>query len=127
MNNTAPTANCPFCISNNLLKGEVLARSGGAYLAQTKSSPDNYLIIPIGHVESPLVLSDTWWHEVKELLIQTPHVADNYNISLNIGAHAGQSIKHLHFWIIPRMAGKPTSGKGLARLIKEVDASNISP
>lgn len=48
---------------------------------------------------------------------------EDYNISLNIGKLAGQTVKHLHFWVIPRYADTPSTGKGLACLIKDANAS----
>jgi diadenosine tetraphosphate (Ap4A) HIT family hydrolase len=46
-----------------------------------------------------------------------PASKDHYNLSLNVGEHAGQTVKHLHFWVIPRQPGLPTSGMGLATLV----------
>jgi diadenosine tetraphosphate (Ap4A) HIT family hydrolase len=113
---------CPFCYSNNLFKGKVIAQSSGGYVAENEFSPGNYLIIPVEHVETPLELSDTWWAEVKILLRRIPGLAEHYNVSLNVGSQAGQTVKHLHFWVVPRARDKPSSGKGLARLISEADA-----
>jgi len=81
------------------------------------------LIIPNGHYESLLELPDTWWQDLKALLSKVPGLTGDYNLSLNYGKDAGQSVKHLHFWVIPRESGKPSSGKGFARLIAEADAT----
>lgn len=112
---------CPFCRSNNLFEGTILAESVHAYLTTNKYSPGNFLIIPKEHIESPLDLPDTWWRDVKELLAKLPELPATYNISLNLGKEAGQTIKHLHFWIIPRQGDTRSSGKGLAKLIAEAD------
>ena len=112
---------CPFCRDNNLLKGDVLAESAGGYLIMNQFSPGNYLIIPSEHAESPLELPDTWWHDVKTLLAEIPDLPEHYNISLNRGQHAGQTVRHLHFWVIPRLPNGPASGKGLATLIDAVN------
>lgn len=116
---TGPT--CPFCLENNLFKGEVLARTSGAYLVANSFSPGNYLVIPTEHVEDPLQLPDDWWQEMKELLHKVPDFPTDYNLSLNLGRHAGQSVKHLHFWFIPRPAGHRASGKGLAGFIDDAN------
>jgi diadenosine tetraphosphate (Ap4A) HIT family hydrolase len=112
-------ADCPFCLSNNLLKSSVIASSPGGFLTAAAGDPGNYLIVPKEHAEALSGLPDDWWHDVKELLAQIPNLSDHYNMSVNVGESAGQSVKHLHFWIIPRVAGLPSSGKGLARLISE--------
>ncbi|HEY4161317.1 MAG TPA: HIT domain-containing protein [Candidatus Saccharimonadales bacterium] len=110
-------AECPFCRSNSLLKGPVLAESRGAYLLENIQFPGNYLIIPNSHVESPVDLADTWWQDVKELLQHISPYPTDYNLAFNIGQMAGQTVKHLHLWAIPRAAGEPASGKGLLTLI----------
>jgi len=81
------------------------------------SFPGNYLIIPKLHVESVVGLPDNWWQDVKELLSKIPGPLTDYNLSFNIGPAAGQTVKHLHFWVIPRRADEPASGQGLITLI----------
>lgn len=104
----------------------MLVQSEGAYLIEAHTNPGNHLIIPKGHVISPLELPDNWWYDMKQLLAHIPGLAKEYNIAMNLGEHAGQSVKHLHFWVVPRGAGQPASGKGLARLIAEVNDSKPS-
>ncbi|MDB5179214.1 MAG: hypothetical protein JWN01_1157 [Patescibacteria group bacterium] len=112
---------CPFCRSNGRLKGEIVATSEGAYMIDSSSNSGNYLIIPETHVEALTELPDTWWVDLKALLAQVPGLAQDYNLSINIGKLAGQTVKHLHFWVIPRAAGEAASGKGFVGLIDEVN------
>jgi diadenosine tetraphosphate (Ap4A) HIT family hydrolase len=114
---TPTHSDCPFCRSNQLLKEVVVAASANAYLVPAYGSPGCYLIVPEVHTESLLDLPDTWWQEVKGLLPQVPGLTGHYNLSLNMGEHAGQTVKHIHFWVIPRSADQPSGGKGLAGLI----------
>lgn len=118
MDETSSHDLCPFCQRNNLLKTEVLAETDDAYLIPALGDKGNYLIIPKEHVESPNGLPDTWWRDVKELLVHAPRM-EHFNLSFNLGAHAGQSVKHVHMWVIPRDGGSAATGKGLARLIQE--------
>lgn len=113
---------CPLCPQNNLLKEPIIAQTPDAYLIQAHSNPGNYLIIPTAHIESLEMLTPNWWESVSTLLPQIPH-GQSYNMSINIGSDAGQTVRHIHFWVIPREAGHPSSGKGFARLISEADAS----
>ena len=83
----------------------------------------NYLIIPSYHAESISDLSDNWWKSVKQLIQKVPDLPEDYNVSFNIGKEAGQTIKHLHLWVIPRSAGEPASGTGLAGLVEAVNTS----
>jgi diadenosine tetraphosphate (Ap4A) HIT family hydrolase len=110
-------AGCPFCRDNQLLKSEVIDESKGAYLTENYMFPGNYLIIPNDHTESPLSLPDTWWCDVKELLLKIPISLIDYNLSFNIGKSAGQTVKHLHLWVIPRTADHKNAGKGLFTLL----------
>ena len=112
---------CPFCLTNNLLKGEILAETPGGFLINAIGSKRNFLIIPKTHIEAPNELSDTWWYDFKHLLTKVNVSGSHYNLSLNVGRHAGQTIKHLHFWVIPRSAYRLSSNKGLASLITAVD------
>lgn len=114
---------CPFCLENNLFKGEIIAATEQAFLAPNVAVPGDFLIVPKKHVEELTDLPDTWWTDVKTLLPQVPGLTGDYNIAVNYGKAAGQSIKHLHFWIVPRPQGMPSSGKGLARLISDADQS----
>ena len=119
MNQQAP-ADCPFCRTNDLLRGEVVAESGSAFLLRGQFGYGTYLIIPNQHVEALTDLPDTWWVEIKQLLPRIPDLPSDYNLTLNYGKAAGQSVKHLHFWVVPRETGKHSSGKGLASLVFEV-------
>jgi diadenosine tetraphosphate (Ap4A) HIT family hydrolase len=115
--NTPP--DCPLCPSNNLLKTPIIAENDGAYLIDAYQSPGNFLIIPKMHVESLATLPDTWWQAVKGLLPSVPGQPASYNLSCNLGKPAGQTVKHLHFWIIPRDTAQPTAGRGLASFVNQ--------
>lgn len=119
---TATKPQCPFCRVNGLLRGDVLAQTDNGFLIEAAYSRGSYLIIPDGHAEALGDLPDDWWQTLKTLLSAIPNLSEHYNLSLNIGKTAGQSVKHIHFWIIPREDGKPSSGKGLARLIADADS-----
>ena len=114
---------CPLCPDNGLLEAPITAQTDGAYLIPARGSDTNYLIIPKEHIEDPVKLTDNWWQDVKPLLDKVPGKGEHYNISLNVGYVAGQRVPHLHFWIVPRRSGMPSSDKGLALLIAEKDQS----
>lgn len=117
---------CTFCRSNGILKGEVTAETDSAYLIEAAYGSSNYLIIPTDHIESISDLPDNWWVDVKTLVPKIPNLLKDYNLSFNIGGEAGQTLKHLHLWVIPREADQPASHKGLARLIEDVNSLDSS-
>lgn len=121
MNHAAPE--CTFCVENGLLKGEVLAETEGGFVTAALGNPGCCLVTPKVHAETVAELPDGWWQDMKALVPKV--VADSvpFNISLNYGRDAGQTVAHLHFWVIPRQSGLPASGKGFARLIAEADGN----
>jgi L-threonylcarbamoyladenylate synthase len=102
-------AECPFCLINKKLPGEILYATEDAYLIEAQSQPGRYLIVPQLHVDSLDQLSDVWWAQLKEVLTHVPNLTLDYNLSVNIGKLSGQTV------------GLPSSSKGLASLIVEID------
>lgn len=116
---------CPFCLSNGLLATPIVYENDTVLLTTPLKSPVQgaYIITPKAHTTELTHLPDTWWKDVKIALEALPAKPTSFNISTNYGKAAGQSIQHLHFWVVPREDGKPSSGKGLAGLVKAVDDS----
>ena len=50
-------------------------------------------------------------------LIDQKYSPDGYNIGVNIGADAGQTVMHLHFHIIPRYNGDVDKPRGGIRAV----------
>ncbi len=115
--------NCPFCLKNGLFKGDILYEDDGIFVTTPLGHASALLLIPKDHTEQLTELSDDWWKYAKNALISFAPTLDgkDYNLALNYGKIAGQTVSHLHFWIVPREANMPSSGKGLATLIQEVD------
>ena len=109
---------CPFCCKNGLLQGKIISTSQHAYLIENSYNPGNYLIIPEEHVTQIHELPETWMNDIKQLLNAIPELTPDNNITLNIGALAGQTQPHLHFWIVPRTTITAAPGKGLVGLLK---------
>ena len=91
-------------------------------------SPGHSLIIPKRHVGSffdatpperaaLLALLD----KAKELVEET-HKPDGYNIGINDGAAAGQTVPHLHIHLIPRYEGDQDDPRGGVRWVMPAKA-----
>lgn len=81
---------------------------------------DMFLLLAPDHIET---LSK--WHQLADSIAWATYMLkldDDYNVSMNIGAVAGQTLPHLHVWLIKRQPNLPSSNKGLAQLIREADA-----
>ena len=85
------------------------------------ASPGHFLVIPYRHVSDYFDISDEereeLWRLVSEgkVMADEKHNPDGYNIGINIGKWAGQSIPHLHLHVIPRYQGDVENPKGGVR------------
>ena len=84
-------------------------------------SPGHALIVPKRHASSYFDLTD---HEREAMNVMLQYVKrvvderfhpDGYNIGINVGQAAGQSVYHCHMHLIPRYAGDVENPKGGVR------------
>ena len=115
------TTNCPFCHLSPQV--EIICESDNciAFFDGYPVSPGHTLIIPKRHVASYFDLTDDeraamtkMMLDVKQKLEERFH-PDGYNIGVNVGEHAGQSIFHCHMHLIPRYKGDVENPKGGVR------------
>lgn len=115
--------NCRFC---NLSPDEKIYYEDDLVLVFRDSSPvspGHSLAIPKRHVQS---FFDTTKEERDALLAALDHVKaelhqelgpDAYNIGVNDGPLAGQSVPHLHIHLIPRFEGDREDPRGGVRWV----------
>lgn len=87
-------------------------------------NPGHVLVIPKRHfstffeaAEAEIASAYALMHEVRAIL-DAEHKPDGYNIGVNIGACAGQTVWHLHFHVIPRFVGDVDRPMGGVRRVK---------
>ena len=87
-------------------------------------TPGHTLIIPKRHIASFFELTVEeqvaifeLLTEMRERLRESSSVPDGFNIGINDGAAAGQTVMHLHLHLIPRYAGDQTDPRGGVRWI----------
>ena len=86
-------------------------------------SPGHTLIIPKRHVTSFFFVTDDERNELLNALKQAQQVLieeskpDGFNIGINDGQSAGQTIPHLHIHLIPRFKGDQPDPRGGIRWI----------
>ncbi len=129
VNLTNSQSTCPFCLSNKLLGTPILYESQALFVTMPLHSPIEgaFIIVPRLHTTQLTDLSDYWWKDMKAAITELPVKPASFNVTINYGQPAGQTLEHLHFWIVPREDGKPSSGKGLATLVKIIDNSYSGP
>ncbi len=113
---------CPFC---SLFSDRILLKSelSLAFLDGYPVSAGHALIIPRRHVSSLFALSaeelgDAWKlvEATREILIQK-HRPDGFNIGVNDGEAAGQTVGHAHIHVIPRYTGDVPEPRGGIRWV----------
>ena len=119
------TIACPFCA---LPEARLLLCNGSAVAFRDAFpvTPGHTLVIPRRHVSS---FFDTTFEEriaMFELLaaakhqIQSEFAPAGYNIGMNDGVAAGQTVGHLHIHLIPRYTGdRPDPRGGIRWVIPE--------
>lgn len=112
---------CPFCLVEQ--EREIIASSSLsiAFFDGFPVSPGHTLIIPRRHVASFFDLTEEERQDLLSLLdrvkgiVDEKYHPDGYNIGVNVGAAAGQSVFHVHMHLIPRYVGDVQNPKGGVR------------
>ena len=114
---------CPFCqidTSRILLANGIAVAIGDGYPV----SPGHSLIIPRRHIasifEATAAEQAALWEMVVKTreLLQAERQPDGFNIGINDGKAAGQTVMHLHIHLIPRYAGDITDPRGGVRWVR---------
>lgn len=115
-------AECPFC---SLPENRILFTTENA-LAFRDAFPISHghtLVIPTRHVQSIFELENAERSELFEALSRARSdliseiKPDGFNIGINDGLTAGQTVMHLHIHLIPRFAGDKADPRGGIRWI----------
>lgn len=111
---------CPFC---NPSPEEIVLSNTLCYARYDKfpASPGHLLIIPFRHVANYFDATDEEHAALLALIRESKALLDNhfqpdgYNIGVNVGTAAGQTVMHIHIHIIPRYAGDVEDPRGGVR------------
>jgi len=112
---------CPFCRVES--EREIIASSALslAFFDGFPVSPGHTLIIPRRHVASFFDLTKEERQDLLSLLdhvkciIEEKYHPDGYNVGVNVGETAGQSVLHVHMHLIPRYNGDVSNPRGGVR------------
>ena len=113
---------CPFCMlpaDRVVDQGDLTVTSLDGYPV----SPGHTLVIPKRHVESVFDVTPAEWSAIKLALdkakakLDAEHQPDGYNVGVNVGEHAGQTVMHVHVHLIPRYKGDMDNPRGGVRHI----------
>lgn len=117
---------CLFCLASGMInRDSVVGQTPWAYLIveYSQTVPGTYMIVPKRHREVlfrrgihfwlDLLWGVGFWLSLLWLLRKVPWMgSSDYNLSINFGKDAGQTVPHIHVWFIPRSGAH--AGRGLA-------------
>lgn len=113
---------CPFCRLNKsriVLENEFSA----AFLDAFPVVDGHMLVVPKRHVISLFELTENEQQAVWKLVAQVraklieEHKPDGFNVGINDGLAAGQTVLHAHVHVIPRRIGDVADARGGIRWI----------
>lgn len=118
-----PLRTCPFCEPD---RGRIVLESDHA-IALPDAFPlsdGHALVVPRRHVESVFALgpeeqADLWALVARvRLELVGEHGPDGFNVGVNDGAAAGQTVRHAHVHLIPRYDGDVADPRGGVRWVR---------
>lgn len=111
---------CPFCSPDaTVLENDLAYARYDLYPV----SPGHLLVIPRRHTASWFDLTPAEQTAVLALvtraktLLDTTYRPDGYNIGVNCGTAAGQTVMHVHLHVIPRYLGDVPNPRGGIRAV----------
>ena len=111
---------CPFCSLDPQL---VLGGNDLAFFFEDKFpvTPGHVLLVPRRHVPSYFEATEeekaALWNllDVAREHLDSTYAPHGYNIGVNVGETAGQTVMHLHIHLIPRYSGDMPDPRGGVR------------
>lgn len=114
--------NCTFCKIQSAVKPIAEYKTVIAITDQNPVTKNHMLIIPRRHVEDYFSLTrvekyhaDKLIHRCKEIISDADSSVTGFNIGINCGESAGQTIFHCHIHLIPRRDGDTPAPRGGVR------------
>lgn len=113
---------CPFCAKGH--HGRILAEHESAVAIADRHpvTPGHMLILPRRHVPDVFGLTADEWSDALHLIrtmrdrsLAADETITGFNIGVNCGASAGQTIRHAHIHLIPRRDGDTPRPRGGVR------------
>ena len=122
---------CPFCTPEAVRVFHTGALTLGLWDG-FPVNPGHALLIPKRHVATWFEATDEERSELVAAIavarqeIERRHQPDGYNVGINIGRAAGQTVFHLHIHVIPRYAGDVSEPRGGVRHVVPAKADYLA-
>ena len=116
-------ASCPLC--QRAAGGALLAAAplAVAFLDAYPLNPGHALVVPRRHVAGLFDLAQEEQRALWDLLpvvkmaVERHHAPAGYNVGVNVGAAAGQTVEHVHVHLVPRYRGDVADPRGGVRWV----------
>ena len=120
--NNPVVSDCPFCKLSGI---ELLLEHehAFAFFDAFPVTEGHVLIVPKRHVATWFEATREEQHALLDLvdqakaLLDAEHHPDGYNLGINVGEAAGQTVPHLHLHLIPRRTGDVDDPRGGVRFV----------
>jgi len=104
--------NCPYCFDKDV-QSRIIYRDDlvMAFPTNIPITPGHVLVCPVRHIAKIDELSEKELSALKDFIVRIKNSlkksmgAEGFNVALNEGSMAGQSIGHLHIHVVPRKTG----------------------
>lgn len=127
---------CPFC--GDEIEGRRIAQEGTVFAVRDKYpvTPLHTLVLPARHVADYFDLNpeerddaDRLLRTLREAIRKEDSSVTGFNVGINCGASAGQTIMHVHIHLIPRRDGDIANPRGGVRGVipTRMDYGNLDP
>jgi histidine triad (HIT) family protein len=118
---------CPFCIENNLLRGDLLFENDLWYITNLEegSIENATMAITRRHILTPFEINAEEWASLQNIidtmkqLVDSKERPDGYNLGWNIEPAGGQNVAHAHLHLLARYGDEPLAGKGIRYAFKQ--------
>ncbi len=121
---TASEGDCPFCVrlagNRDLITNNHLC---AAFFDATPLNPGHVLVVPRRHEADFLALGAEEHAAILGMAVELRALLDEryrpegFNLGVNIGEAAGQTVGHAHLHLIPRYAGDVSDPRGGVRWV----------
>ena len=118
--------NCLFCDIQTIDRKRIISENNLAYAicdgfpvtdGHTLFIPKRHVLDYFGLTQAETNAVNSLMHEQGELLQASDKTIDGFNIGMNCGASAGQTVFHCHVHLIPRRSGDVENPRGGVRHI----------
>ncbi len=118
---------CPFCVENNLLRGDIHYQDDLWYITNMEegSIENAMMAITKRHIVTPFEINEEEWNSLQKIILKVKDLVDQkekpegYNMGWNIEPVGGQNVAHAHLHLMARYKDEPLAGKGIRSAFKQ--------